>query len=109
MCRDGTYLEGGCETELETFFYVANYFVRPLHFSIKYANEQRWGDHDVIFRQSARCPVMSCSGSRGNFGPIKASAHLGRETAWALLSYKLIQVITEGGREYKVIFKFAPI
>ena len=24
-------------------FYVANYFVRPGHFSIKYANEQRGG------------------------------------------------------------------
>ena len=25
------------------FFFVANYFVRPVHFSIKYANEQRGG------------------------------------------------------------------
>ena len=63
---------GAVKRNWKPFFYVANYFVRPVHFSIKYANAQRGGHHDVILHQLTRCPGMSCSGSQGNFGPIKA-------------------------------------
>ena len=47
-------------------------FFWPLHFSIKYANEQRWGDHDVILRQSARCPDMPW---RGHMVTLNQPAH----------------------------------
>ena len=109
IAPDGYFTHVTLKRNWKLFFYVANYFVRPVHFSIKYANEQRGGDHDVILRHSARCPDMPWRGHMVTLNQLWTIAQLRCETAWALLSYKLIQVITEGGREYKVIFKFAPI
>ena len=61
------------ETELETFSMKRTILLGLFTFQLSmYANEQHGGNHDVSFRQSARCPGMSCSRSRGNFGPIKA-------------------------------------